>query len=69
MKKILTAAAVAVIFSMLHSVCPAFAQDSRNIYDNQLIDAVSLYNECRLREAETLLGSILAASPENDAAW
>ena len=69
MKKILTAAAVAVISSMLHSVCPAFAQDSRNIYDNQLIDAVSLYNEGRLREAETLLGSILAASPENDAAW
>ena len=69
MKKILTAAAVAVISSMLHSVCPAFAQDSRNIYDNQLIDAVSLYNEGRLREAETMLGSILAASPENDAAW
>ena len=69
MKKILTAAAVAVISLILQATCPAFAQNGRNISDNQLVDAVSLYNEGHLQEAETLLSSICAASPENDAAW
>lgn len=69
MKKILTAAAVAVISLILQATCPAFAQNGRNISDNQLVDAVSLYNEGHLQEAEALLSSICAASPENDAAW
>lgn len=69
MKKILTAAALTVISLILHSACPAFAQNGRDISDNQLIDAVSLYNEGRLREAESLLSGILAVFPENDAAW
>ena len=69
MKKILTAAAVAVISLILQATCPTFAQNGRNISDNQLVDAVSLYNEGHLQEAETLLSSICAASPENDAAW
>ena len=69
MKNILTAAAVAVISLILQATCPAFAQNGRNISDNQLVDAVSLYNEGHLQEAETLLSSICAASPENDAAW
>ena len=51
MKKILTAAAVAVISLILQATCPAFAQNGRNISDNQLVDAVSLYNEGHLQEA------------------
>ena len=69
MKKIFTAAAVTVISSILFAACPAFAQNGRNISDNQLVDAVSLYNEGQLQEAEALLSGICAASPENDAAW
>ena len=37
--------------------------------DNQLISAVEKYNEKDLDGAETLLKSILAEAPENDAAW
>ena len=71
MKKISTAAAVTVI-TLLLSLIPdycAFAQKNRDIIDNQLIDAVSLYNEGHLREAESLLSGICSASPDNDAAW
>lgn len=37
--------------------------------ENQLISAVEKYNEKDLDGAETLLKSILAEAPENDAAW
>ena len=37
--------------------------------ENQLISAVGKYNEKDLDGAETLLKSILAEAPENDAAW
>ena len=43
--------------------------DAKALQENEIITAVSLYNERKLDEAQTVLKTVLAADPQNDAAW
>ena len=43
--------------------------DAKALQENEIITAVSLYNERKLDEAQTVLNTVLAADPQNDAAW
>lgn len=43
--------------------------DAKALQENEIITAVSLYNERKLDQAQTVLNTVLAADPQNDAAW
>lgn len=43
--------------------------DAKALQENEIITAVSLYNERKLDQAQTVLKTVLAADPQNDAAW
>ncbi len=53
--------------------CPAAltAQDQeiRALQENDIVTAVSLYNERKFDDAEAVLNKVMAADPRNDAAW
>ena len=42
--------------------------DAKALQENEIITAVSLYNERKLDQAQTVLKTVLAADPQNDAA-
>ena len=45
---------------------PAFFASAQSV-ENQLVDAVALYNNRSYAEARTLLGTLSKAAPDNDA--
>ena len=63
-----------LIASLVLLLCCATAlcaqdQEMRALRENDIVTAVSLYNERKFDDAESVLNRIMAADPGNDAAW
>lgn len=58
-----------ILLLLLSDAVMAQTKDVELVPENEIITAVSLYNERKFDEAESVLNKVLAADSRNDAAW